>query len=494
LFLRIALLSLLAALAIRAPLRPHRLYNEDSVTLARAVDRYDPRHLFPQPPGYPLFILQSKILRSLTGNVERAFNAGVVLATAAALLAIIALSRAMFATWMFTALLLAINPVFLFTGMTSPIRVYLAAISTIVAALCWRAWNGDGRSASLAAIALAIGSGYRPELLALLFPLWAVSTWRSKHFLRPAVLLTVISAMWIGFLLSRFPDLHAFRETFSQYATDQTRDTSVLFGTSEIGRVRTLFRVLMWNGTAIFGWIALAPLAKPAWKRGTIAFIALWIVPSIAFHALVHVEDPDQTLSTLPAFCILGGAVLASFWKRNRDVALLGLASTVIVNLALFVSPFPLSPKPTAYKPAIDALWQFSYGETRDVRARTDAVLAALHPFAESDHTIVMWNRSRVTWRALSYYNPSLTFCLLMDDRHAGTHPHAAFWRDLALHERYLGDPALVPLGDANQIVWIVGPLAPILPAIAPRLVPVGEGVWRSNAEPMNIPGYKLVW
>lgn len=198
-------------MAIREPLRPHRLYNEDSVTLARAVDHYDPRHLFPQPPGYPLFIAQSKIFRAAIGDVERTFYAGVVFATAIALYATIALAQSIFETWIFAAMLLLVNPVFLFTGMTSPIRIYLAAISTLVALFCRRAWNGDSRSSWFAAIALGVGSGYRPELLALLFPLFAVSVWRSKRWLGPALLLAAISAVWIGFLFSRFPDLHAFR-------------------------------------------------------------------------------------------------------------------------------------------------------------------------------------------------------------------------------------------------------------------------------------------
>jgi hypothetical protein len=527
-----ALVCLLAALAIRAPLAPHRLYNEDSVTLARAVDRYDPRHLFPQPPGYPLFILQSKILRAMTGDVERAFFAGVVLASAAALFALIPLAGSMGSSSIFTLFLLMVNPIFLFTGMTSPIRIYLAAVSAIVALFCWRAWNGDSRAAWFASIALGIGSGYRPELLALLAPLWAVAVWRAtrswRRFLGPALLLSAISALWIGFLLSRFPDFHAFQETFAKYISDQSRDTSPIFGATNAGWVRMLFRVVMWNGTAIFGWIALLPLCgtisrgcEPSSQPGdgflnqlteknssrpgsrlagmtarptVFLFIAVWTLPSIAFHALIHVEDPDQTLSTIPAFCILGGAVLASFWERNRDVAALGLASAVIVNLALFVSPFPLRPKATFYKPAVDALWQASYVETANVRAQTDATLAALQRFSGDDRTLVIWNRSQVTWRALSYYDPHLTFCLLMDDRHAGTRPHAAFWRDLTLRESYFGDPAVVPLGDADELVWVLGKLSPVRAAIEGRVDPVADGVWQSKAMPMSMPGYKLVW
>jgi hypothetical protein len=496
----VALVCVLAALAVRVPLAPRRLYNEDSVTLARAVDRYDPRHLYPQPPGYPLFILQSKILRTFTGDVPRAFLAGVILATAAALLALLWLSHSISdaGSSVFAALLLIVNPIFLYSGMTSPIRIHLAAVSIIVALFCWRAWNGDSRSAWISAIALGIGSGYRPELLALLAPLWTISVWRAtrswKRCLGPTALLALIAGIWIVFLLSRFPDLHAFRETFSKYVTDQARDNSPMFGATDTRWIRMLFRVAMWNGTAIFGWMALTPFARPALKTGVLSFLTLWTLPSIAFHALIHVEDPDQTLSTIPAFCILGGAVLASFWRRNREVAAIGLASAITVNLALFFAPFPLRPNPRFYKPAVDALWQFSYTETTNVRVNTDAVLGVLQPFADREKTLVMWNRSPVTWRTLSYYYPNLTFCLLMDDRHAGTRPHAAFWSDLTLRERYFGDPAVIPLGDADQLLWIVGVLSTVRSSIVGPLEPLGADVWRSPAAPMNIPGYRLVW
>jgi len=50
----LAIACVLSALALRLPFAPRHLYYEDSVNFAQAVDRYDPRHLVPQPPGYPL--------------------------------------------------------------------------------------------------------------------------------------------------------------------------------------------------------------------------------------------------------------------------------------------------------------------------------------------------------------------------------------------------------------------------------------------------------
>lgn len=482
------------------PSAPEHLFYEDSINFAQAVNRYDPRHLVPQPPGYPLFVLQAKVLRAITGSVERSFSTGVVLATALAFFFLLLLGREIFGGWLAAAagaLLLALNPVFIFTGFTSPIRVYLAAVSTVVAVCCWHAWNGDRRYAWAAAVALGLGSGYRPELLALLFPLWAVSVWRAsgsvKRFAAVAAVLAAISALWIGSLLSRFPDLHAFRETFIKYLADQSRDTSPLYGAAAAGWVRMLFRVAMWNATAMVGWLVLAPLARPLFTGGVWWFVGLWVAPSMVFHALVHVEAADQTLATIPAFCLMGGAVLVSFYRRNRDVGAIGIAFAVAANLAVFLAPFPLRPLPAFYKPAVDALWQTSWRAQADVQAQSETVLAALRQFAHESGTLVMWNRSPVTWRALSYYLPDTTFCLLLDDRRTGNRPHAALWRNLELRERFFGDPPTVPLGDADGIVWVLGNLSPVRAALAHRLLPRAEGVYWTAAEPMELPGYRIV-
>jgi hypothetical protein len=496
----LVLVCFVAACALRVPATPRHLCYEDSINFAQAVEHYDPRHLVPQPPGYPLFVLQAKVLTAIFGSVERGFLAGVILGTAIAFFTLILLTHEMTGgrTEAVAAVaLLAVNPVFLFTGFTSPIRVYLAAVALMVALACWRAWNGDRRSAWIGAVALGLGSGYRPELLLLLFPLWAWSAWRALRSPRSMALATLllagVSALWIGFLLSRFPSLAALIETFRQYITNQSRDLSPVFGASTIGWKRILLRTAIWNGTAIAGWAVLAPLARPRLRAGVWTFVAVWIVPSLIFHAVIHLDDPDQALSTIPAFCLLGGAFLASFVERNRDVGLIGVGFVVVFNLVAFLAPFPLRPAREWYTPVVEALWHTSYSRHDSVQQLADTLPAALAPELRNSPTLVIWNRSPLTWRTLSYYFPDQTFCLLLDDPSTGNRPHAALWRHLQLQERIFGDPPAIPLSDARQIVWVLGPWSPVRAAAAYRLEQRAEGLYRSPATPMELPGYRIV-
>jgi hypothetical protein len=492
---------LLASAALRIPAAaPAHLYYEDSVNFAQAVDHYDPRHLVPQPPGYPLFVLQSKLLHAIFGSIERAFLIGVILGTAIALFALIRLTYEMTGSRrasVAAALLLAINPVFLFTGFTSPIRIYLAAVALAVALTCWRAWNGDRRSAWIGAIVLGIGSGYRPELLLLLFPLWAVCAWRAlrspKSFALAVVVLAGASALWIGYLLALFPSIGVMIEVFRRYLSDQSRDLSPVFGATAFGWRRMLFRTVVWNGTAIIAWVVLAPLARIDLRRAVWWFIALWVVPSLIFHAAVHLDDPDQALATIPAFCIPGGAVLVSVIQRNRDVGWLAAAFALACNLVVFLAPFPLRPQRRWYTPAVEALWHTSYTRHASVAERAEMLIPVLGREIKNAPALVIWNRGLVTWRVLSYYYPAQTFCLLLDDPSTGNRPHAALWRGLRLEDRILSDRPAVSYADAQQILWILGPTSPIRAAVAYRLEGRAEGLYRSHAEPFELPGYRIV-
>jgi hypothetical protein len=500
----LAAACLIAAIALRVPAAPRYLYYEDSINFAQAVERYDPRHLVPQPPGYPIFVLQAKLLRALAGSVENAFLLGVIFATAIALFSLAMLARTATGEWMpafAAAALLAINPVFLYTGFTSPIRIYLAAVSLGVAWTCWLAWNGDRRAAYVGAIVLGIGSGYRPELLALLFPLWAVSSWRALRSARAwttaAALLTFSAALWIGFLLSYFPDLPAFFETFRKYLTDQSRDLSAVFGAQGQGSWVMILRTAIWNGIAIAAWVVLAPLARPSFRPGLWSFVALWTVPALIFQAVVHLADPDQALATIPAFCLIGGVVLVSFFRRNRDVALLAAAFIVIFNLAILYAPFPLKPERAWYTPMVEALWYTSHARHVGVQERTDALLPALARDLPLGRSLVLWNRSLVTWRTLSYYFPNQTFCLLLDDTSTGNRRHAALWRGLELQERIFDQTGatspVIPLADSQYLLWVLGPTSPVRSAAAHRLDPRADGLYRSHALPLDIPGYRIV-
>ena len=70
------LLVLLAGVvaATRLPLAPPYLFSFDNVNLALALERFDPRLHQPQPPGYPLFVGQARLLNWFFHSPERTLS------------------------------------------------------------------------------------------------------------------------------------------------------------------------------------------------------------------------------------------------------------------------------------------------------------------------------------------------------------------------------------------------------------------------------------
>jgi hypothetical protein len=66
----------------------------------------------------------------------------------------------------------------------------------------------------------------------------------------------------------------------------------------------------------VLGWTL--PLALIVGRQGgrrvsasQWAFLALWLLPGVAFAIAVHVADAGQTLAIVPGVCLLGGHVLS---------------------------------------------------------------------------------------------------------------------------------------------------------------------------------------
>src|SRR4051795_13185867 len=73
--------------ATRLPLAPGQLFTFDDVNLAYSVGHYDIRVSQPHPPGYPLFVLEMRILSWL--RFKRAESILLVLAVLGSILALL---------------------------------------------------------------------------------------------------------------------------------------------------------------------------------------------------------------------------------------------------------------------------------------------------------------------------------------------------------------------------------------------------------------------
>lgn len=489
-------------------LRPAQLFSEDCINFAAALDRYDPRHLIPQPPGYPVFVLHSKAVYALGLTADTTFAIGVTAGAALSLWLLFLLAARMGGPYAgaCAALLFAANPAFLFEIATSVIRVYVATVTLAVAYCCWRAWHGEKRYAWLAALALGAGSGYRPELLALLAPLLIVSVARGlRDFARifaAFALCALAATAWLAYLLAHFESVEALYLVFRDYLRDQSVDNNVLYGSPLEGWVRMLSKVAVWNGYAIVGWVAFAGLARPAWPPR--AFLALWILPSLLFQTLVHAGSPGHLLGVIAAFCLLGGLTFAALRQQSPALAPAALTFALTLNVLWFADPRMLyltEPRDGVSghlrhlrKTAFDAAWETGWRLIHDVDQDTRAALDAVRYLrAEYPEALLVWNRSPVNFRKVSHYAREGELCLVFETGETGNQPHAAFWQNLRPRRVLRGRPITIPLAGATHIIWMLGRDSNFYRELFHELRPQGGGgVYLSEAKEFTTAGVRF--
>jgi 4-amino-4-deoxy-L-arabinose transferase-like glycosyltransferase len=304
-------------LATRLPLAPNQLFTFDDVNLAYSIGHFDIRASQPQPPGYPLFVLQMRVLYWL--RFRRPENILLALGLAGSVAALLLLAFAGDRilggrSGFYAGLILALNPVFWHAGVVSALRVQLALVSAAVAAACWRAWQGDVRWVNPSAIILGLAAGIRPETGPLLFPLWAVSAWRARaswrDFRFALGLMAAAALAWLlpAMLASGGPA--GYVKACLEYIADQASVTSGLFG-SEHWRT-TFWHLIVWTFAILPGCGMAAALAwrrDNGWQisRAQWSFLGLWLLPAFAFALLVHLEDPGQALGMIVVVAALGG-------------------------------------------------------------------------------------------------------------------------------------------------------------------------------------------
>lgn len=491
-------LAALAAvvMATRMPYFAQQLFSYDDVNLAYAVGELDVRQSRPHPPGYPLFVMEMRLLKIL--RVKRAESMLQILSlmgSVAALAVMIWGFPKLGGQW--GAALLAIHPAFWYAGLTSALRVQLALVSLAVAAACWRAWQQrpgwDVRSAWI----LGLGAGIRPELGLVLLPLWWWTSRRAWKHGVCAVALWLIPLLWA----SGGP-VDYVRYTW-HYLQDQSRLTSMLFGADTFAWSRIGVWLLVWILCGVPGWALAWPLSwHPAdtfpdvpWR-----FLALWILPGVAFAFLVHVADPGQTLAVVAPVCLTGGMIFDRALARLTSQAVpISVACAAGAGVALLLRDYPMYVtawaipvvalltggliwlRPSSHRlagglifaPAVmvallifggrgwytqgplehvaSALAATSYEQvkqTTDIDDRTiREVRALLRPGGS-----IAWERGITSWRKLTYYFGG-TPVLVLDRKTLD--PHSASIKTLWQGPR---QQTVAPLPPDAPIVWVRGP------------------------------------
>jgi hypothetical protein len=213
------------------------------------------------------------------------------------------------------------------------LRVQLAVVSLAVGTCCWNAWRapdapGGVRWVTWSALAIGIGAGIRPETGPLLFPLWAVSalraplSWRARGKALGVMAATVLAWLLPAMLASGGP-VNFIRANLD-YVSDQASVSSGLFGASDSRWRTSVTRLLVWTFCGVLAWTLPAVLAwrrKGGWGFGwdRAAFLSVWLLPSLLFAIVVHVEDPGHTLAMVPVVSLAGGFLVKRALEMNDE-------------------------------------------------------------------------------------------------------------------------------------------------------------------------------
>ena len=457
----------------------------DNVNLALSLEKFDPRIHQPQPPGYPLFVLFGRIVNSFVRNEERTFVAISLLASALCLPAAFALGKRMFSRWAGAAavLLLLVNPVFWHSSLDGPLRPHLALFSLLTAYCCWRCWNGEKQFAVWGAVALGIGSGFRPDLVAFLFPLWAVSSWigtRSwKALLQSAAVLAGIAFIWIGALVVAMGGVHTFFEIMLNYAVDQSKSESIVLGSSILAWLKQTNRLVIWNGLAIVTWIWALPFYFRNRERLPLTsaqgvFFFIWLAPGLIVQALVHIGAPGHTLFSVAALCVMGGYVLSL--TPGREVL---LSAALVLNTMLFLDFFPLPDalsntdhQAPSFKNAIlFGIYESSIGMVRSLDEVARESLKEVQEFTPADRPSIIvttdlnGDRWFLHWQIARYYLPGRDIWVLDNGAIKKRAEHIR--RDQFLEMRDRSVPVTVPVFREGRILWVIEPESAIYKQLA---------------------------
>jgi hypothetical protein len=444
---------LLAAVCLtRIPLAPKYLYYFDSVNFALALDRFSPALHQPQPPGYPLHVLFIRGLHKFIPKPEHVMIAAGILTASLALALLWLLGEAMFSAkaGFSAALLLLLNPAFWLAGLSNQVRLWLAVGSATVTLACWRALTGaDGARAFLAACGLlGCAAGFRPGIALFLSPLLALTGWRlalgMRQWLAGALALLATALPWMLVTVDASGGWKPYFRLLGEYVSREFSAGSLAFGASLPQAANMLQAALIWNGLGVLSWawaVGLLPRFPRPGLRGVI--LALWLAPAFLFHAVIHVGDPDHTLITVSALCLVGGAVLAEISHQLTHTGwLIANGFALAINATVFF--LPMSGLPGA----------MGFRAVEYVDRATRETIDAIRKLSSSGPLNIVCHRCFVTHRHLSYYFPENTLLLLPEDSGAGTAMIFEHGQARTAHMQD-GDIVLAPL---PRTVWVVSP------------------------------------
>ncbi|MCC7397893.1 MAG: DUF2723 domain-containing protein [Planctomycetes bacterium] len=316
----------------------------DVANFLLALDDFDLTQHRPHPPGYPLYVMLGRAAAWWCGDGHRALVVLSALGAALALPATWLLARCWLspalATW--TALAACFAPLTWFYGAVGLASVFELPAVPFVLWLLQRARNGERRPWLLAAVALGIAGGLRPNLVPFLLPAWLLVAWSLPWRARGlgALLLAGTIAAWFVPMVVATDGLTAYRVA-SGYLDATMQRESLLLG----GDLRAVAGHLLRAGSAITlalgpaGVLGLLLLPRLRGPRALPPTALLWaaVLPALAFFVLVLFHKSAYAFVVAVPLLVLAHGALGTLGTTRAN--LLAAAGLALGTTAWFVLP-----------------------------------------------------------------------------------------------------------------------------------------------------------
>ena len=340
----------------RVPFVSKYLLESDAVGYARGLEEYNVLVHQPHAPGALLLIGCARVLNWFFPDPNEALVALSVLATMIAAFFIWLLgSRLRDQRTGFTACLLFLtNPIVWFYGEVAAAYAIDAAASVAVAYCCYKAFDrGPGRMLA-SSLVFAVAIGFRQSLASLLLPLYLWSLVRNKSPLRwkfvSVATAGVLVALWTLITVQSSGGYEEYSAATRSLYADSFGETSLFFGASVGAALKNLTGFLVWTVMA-GGLVASLAVAGISWRQGTEkrgfrarTFFALWILPAMAFYALIHIPKSGYALTYAPGLALIGAIGIREFCNRKHESARFAMA--IVIAVALTQTTFFLGARP----------------------------------------------------------------------------------------------------------------------------------------------------
>ena len=342
----------------RIPFRSRILYHWDSVNFAYAMREFTVAKEQPQPPGYIVYVWLCRLVDLLFHDAQATMVWISIVASALAVVALFYLGRSMFNRWtgLLAALFLATSPLFWFYGEIALPHTLDALLVIVSAWWLYETMRGDHRYLYPTIAVMAVAGGVRQQTIIFLAPLLLFALRRVgwKRFLVAGALGALVCLAWFVPLMVLSGGLSSYMRVMGAFTRRFQSTTSIFMEGGWWGIERNVRKLAMYT---LYGWsVALVPGAvyvvnrfryrkwPQHWEKPI--FLLLWVVPAVAFYAIVHMGQQGLVFVFMPALLLLSAVGLARLLAVRGRWLVVATAVIVAANAAIFglVPEYPLGP------------------------------------------------------------------------------------------------------------------------------------------------------